>query len=211
MKHKTGFNRLDRMPAHRKALHRSMVTSLFDHERITTTKAKALEIRRTAEKMITRAKEDSVHNRRIIARSLYNEDVLTKLFKEIGPRMKDRQGGYTRVLKMGFRQHDNAEVVILELVDYKIDASKEQEKQKRKAEKKAARKEAERDDEDGAEQPEEKKDAPKKAAAKKEAKKEEKKDSDKAPKKAAKKESASDSDKGTKKAPAKAAKKDKGD
>jgi large subunit ribosomal protein L17 len=218
MKHKTGFNRLDRMPAHRKALHRSMVTSLFDHERITTTKAKALEIRRTAEKMITRAKEDSVHNRRIIARSLYNEDVLTKLFKEIGPRMKDRQGGYTRVLKMGFRQHDNAEVVILELVDYKIDASKEQEKQKRKAEKKAARKEADREDEEGGEASEEKKDAPKKEPAKaakkepkKEPKKEAKKDSAKAPKKAAKKETASDSDKGTKKAPAKAAKKDKGD
>jgi large subunit ribosomal protein L17 len=214
MKHKTGFNRLDRMPAHRKALHRSMVTSLFDHERITTTKAKAMEIRRTAEKMITRAKEDSVHNRRIIARSLYNEDVLTKLFKEIGPRMKDRQGGYTRVLKMGFRQHDNAEVVILELVDYKIDASKEQEKQKRKAEKKAARKEADQEDGEGGEASGEKKAAPKKEpakAAKKEPKKEEKKAPAKAPKKAAKKEAASDSDKGTKKAPAKAAKKDKGD
>jgi large subunit ribosomal protein L17 len=214
MKHKTGFNRLDRMPAHRKALHRSMVTSLFDHERITTTKAKAMEIRRTAEKMITRAKEDSVHNRRIIARSLYNEDVLTKLFKEIGPRMKDRQGGYTRVLKMGFRQHDNAEVVILELVDYKIDASKEQEKQKRKAEKKAARKEADREDGEGEEASEEKKAAPKKEpakAVKKEPKKEEKKAPAKAPKKAAKKEAASDSDMGTKKAPAKAAKKDKGD
>jgi large subunit ribosomal protein L17 len=208
MKHKIGFNRLDRMPAHRKALHRNMVTSLFEHERITTTKAKALEVRRTAEKMITRAKEDSVHNRRIIARSLYDGDILAKLFKDIGPRMKDRKGGYTRILKMGFREHDGAEVVILELVDHQIDEKAEQEKQKRKAEKRAARKEAAEAEESG-EEGEEKKAAPKKepAKAKKEPKKEEKKDSAKAPKKAAKKEDSA-SDKGAKKAPAKAPKKD---
>lgn len=205
MKHKIGFNRLDRMPAHRKALHRNMVTSLFEHERITTTKAKALEVRRTAEKMITRAKEDSVHNRRIIARSLYNEDVLTKLFKEIGPRMKERNGGYTRVLKMGFREHDGAEVVILELVDHQIDEKAEAEKAKRKAEKRAAKREADEGEEAGDEAVAEKK------AAKKEAKKAEAKDSAKAPKKAAKKDGDSASDKGTKKAPAKAPKKDKGD
>jgi large subunit ribosomal protein L17 len=205
MKHKTGFNRLDRMPAHRKALHRNMVTSLFEHERITTTKAKALEVRRTAEKMITRAKEDSVHNRRIIARSLYNEDVLTKLFKDIGPRMKERKGGYTRVLKMGFREHDGAEVVILELVDHQIDVKQDAEKAKRKAEKRAAKKEAEEGEEAGDEAVADKK------ATKKEPKKAEKKDSAKAPKKAAKKEADSASDKGTKKAPAKAPKKDKGD
>ncbi len=137
MKHKTGFNRLDRMPAHRRSLHRNMVSSLFDHERITTTKAKALEIRRTAEKMITRAKEDSIHNRRIIARNLHDKDILSKLFKEIGPRMKERNGGYTRILKLGFREQDGAEVVILELVDHKIDVTKVDEKQKRKAEKKS--------------------------------------------------------------------------
>lgn len=185
MKHKIGFNRLDRMPAHRKALHRNMVTSLFDHERITTTKAKALEVRRTAEKMITRAKEDSVHNRRMIARSLYDEDVLSKLFKEIGPRMKERNGGYTRILKMGFREHDGAEVVILELVDRKVDESKTQEKQKRKEAKRAAKKEAaEREEADEGEEAKAKKE-PKKAAKKEPAKKAAKKDATekKAPKK----------------------------
>jgi large subunit ribosomal protein L17 len=136
MKHKIGFNRLDRMPAHRKALLRNMVGSLLEHERITTTKAKALEVKRVAEKMITRAKEDSVHNRRIVARKLYDEGVLAKLFKEIGPRMKERKGGYTRMLKLGPRQLDGAEVVILELVDRNVDEKKKAEHDRRKAERK---------------------------------------------------------------------------
>ena len=136
MKHKIGFNRLDRMPSHRKALHRNMVISLFDRERITTTKAKAMEVRRTAEKLITRAKEDSVHNRRIAARKVHDEEVLAKLFKDIGPRMKDRNGGYTRVLKLGFRRGDAAELVLLELVDY-VDKGKKAKKEKAKGEKKA--------------------------------------------------------------------------
>jgi large subunit ribosomal protein L17 len=109
------------MAAHRKALHRSMVTSLFKQERIRTTKAKALEIRRTAEKMITRAKEDSVHNRRIVSSRLYDEGIVAKLFTDIAPRMRDRNGGYTRIIKLGMRKGDAAEVVILELVDYKLD------------------------------------------------------------------------------------------
>ncbi len=151
MKHKIGFNRLDRMPAHRKALHRNMVGSLFMHESIRTTKAKALEIRRTAEKMITRAKEDSVHNRRIVAKGLYSEEALAKLFKEIGPRMKERNGGYTRILKLGPRQHDGAEVVILELVDRKTDEKAVADREKRKAARRekaaAAKEEAEKDGE----------------------------------------------------------------
>jgi large subunit ribosomal protein L17 len=136
MKHKIGFNRLDRMPAHRRSLHRNMVSSLLEHESIRTTKAKALEIRRTAEKIITRAKEDSIHNRRIVARRIKDESVLAKLFKEIGPRMKERKGGYTRILKLGPRQHDGAEVVLLELVDRKIDEKAKAERDKRKAERK---------------------------------------------------------------------------
>ena len=145
MKHKRGFNPLQRMAAHRKALHRSMVTSLFKQERIRTTKAKALEIRRTAERMITRAKLDTVHNRRIISGRLYDEGIVAKLFTNIAPRMKDRSGGYTRILKLGERKGDAAEVVILELVDYKLDADgsgkKAAKKDAKKEKKKAAKEE----------------------------------------------------------------------
>ncbi|MDR0494976.1 MAG: 50S ribosomal protein L17 [Treponema sp.] len=140
MKHKRGFNPLERMAAHRKALHRSMVTSLFRHERIRTTKAKALEIRRTAEKMITRAKVDSVHNRRIVSSRLFDEGIVAKLFTAIAPRMKERAGGYTRILKLGERQGDAAQMVILELVDYKLDVEGTEKKAKKK-EDKASKKE----------------------------------------------------------------------
>lgn len=122
MNHKVGFNPLSRTTAHRRAMTRNMVTSLLRFERITTTKAKALEVRRTAEKLITRSKVDSVHNRREAAKFIQDEKVLNKLFTEIGPRMKDRNGGYTRVLKLGFRQGDSADVAILELVDYSLDS-----------------------------------------------------------------------------------------
>ena len=132
MKHKRGFNPLGRMAAHRKALHRSMVTSLFRHERIRTTKAKALEIRRTAEKMITRAKVDSVHNRRIVSARLFDEGIVAKLFTTIAPRMKERGGGYTRILKLSERLGDAAPMVILELVDYKLDTEGSEKKAKKK-------------------------------------------------------------------------------
>jgi len=121
MKHRRGFNPLGMMSAHRKAMHRNMVTSLFRMERIRTTKAKALEVRRTAEKMITRAKVDSVHNRRIVSSRLFDEAIVAKLFIDIAPKMKDRNGGYTRIIKLGERKGDAAEVVILELVTYKLD------------------------------------------------------------------------------------------
>lgn len=137
MNHKNGFNPLSRTTAHRRAMSRNMVTSLFRYERITTTKSKALEVRKAAEKLITRAKTDSVHNRRIAAKFIADERILNKLFTELGPRMKDRNGGYTRVLKMGFRQGDAADVVILELVDYKLP---EPEEKDAKAGKKAAKK-----------------------------------------------------------------------
>ncbi|HQO66781.1 MAG TPA: 50S ribosomal protein L17, partial [Spirochaetales bacterium] len=88
MNHKKGFNKLNRNASHRKALLRNMATVLFKHERIVTTKAKAIEVRRVAEKMITRAKEDSVHNRRVIGEKITDQAVLAKLFTDIGPRMK---------------------------------------------------------------------------------------------------------------------------
>ncbi|MCM1321500.1 MAG: 50S ribosomal protein L17 [Bacteroides sp.] len=123
MNHRNGFNPLSRTTAHRRAMLRNMVTSLFRYERITTTKSKALEVRRAAEKLITRSKIDSVHNRRQAARYVQDEIILAKLFNEIGSRMKDRSGGYTRILKTGFRQGDSADMVILELVDYQFDAA----------------------------------------------------------------------------------------
>ena len=155
MRNKTGFNPLSRTAAHQRAMARNMVTSLFRFERITTTKAKAKEVRKAAEKLITRGKVDSVHNRRTAAKFIQDEKILNKLFTEIGPRMKDRNGGYTRILKLGFRQGDAADVVILELVDYKLPSSESEAPAKAKK----------------AEKAEEKKPAAKKAPAKKAASK----------------------------------------
>ena len=155
MRNKTGFNPLSRTAAHQRAMARNMVTSLFRFERITTTQAKAKEVRKAAEKLITRGKVDSVHNRRTAAKFIQDEKILNKLFTEIGPRMKDRNGGYTRILKLGFRQGDAADVVILELVDYKLPSSESEAPAKAKK----------------AEKAEEKKPAAKKAPAKKAASK----------------------------------------
>jgi large subunit ribosomal protein L17 len=117
-----------------------MVTSLFKYERIRTTKAKALEIRRSAEKLITRAKVDSVHNRRIVSSRLYDEGMVAKLFNDIAQRMRDRPGGYTRIIKLGERLGDAAEIVILELVDYKLDTEDASDKKAKKAAKKEDKK-----------------------------------------------------------------------
>ncbi len=143
MNHRNGFNPLSRTTAHRRAMSRNMVTSLFRFERITTTEAKAKEVRRKAEKLITRGKVDTVHNRRQAARYISDEIILAKLFKEIGPRMKDRKGGYTRIMKIGYRQGDAADMVILELVDYDIEkAGKKDTKVAKKASDKPAEKKA---------------------------------------------------------------------
>jgi len=167
MKHKNGFNPLSRNASHLRAMHRNMVTSLFKFERVTTTQPKALEVRRTAEKLITRAKVDTVHNRRQVARFIQDDAVVAKLFKEIGPRMKERAGGYTRVLKLGFREGDAAEVAILELVDYKLDI---EEKAEKKAKKEAKAPKAEATDSAEKKPAAEKKAPAKKAAAPKKAK-----------------------------------------
>ena len=142
MKHRRGFNPLERRSAHRKALHRNMVTSFFRYERIRTTKAKALAVRRSAEKLITRAKIDNVHNRRIVSSRLFDEGIVAKLFTNIAIRMKERAGGYTRILKLGERFGDAAEIVILELVDYKLDTEGSGKKAAQKEVKKAKKKEA---------------------------------------------------------------------
>ena len=135
MKHRIGVNRLDRKPSHRKALLRNMMTSLFKHERIKTTKTKAKEVRRYAEKVITRAKVDSVHNRRIIAKRIWDKSVLAKLFTDIGPRFVERPGGYTRIIKLGKRYGDGAETVLLELADKKQPKAKKKRAKKQKVEK----------------------------------------------------------------------------
>ena len=143
MNHMTGFNPLSRTTAHRRAMSRNMVTSLFRYERITTTEAKAKEVRKAAEKLITRAKVDSVHNRRIAAKFIADEKILNKLFTEIGPRMKDRNGGYTRIMKLGFRQGDAADQVIFELVDDKLpEADADDAKEAKKSKKAPAKAEA---------------------------------------------------------------------
>jgi large subunit ribosomal protein L17 len=135
MKHRIGFNRLSRKTSHRKAMLRNMVTSLFEHERISTTKAKALELRRVAEKMITRAKVDSVHNRRMAARFIWDKGIVNKLFTELGPRFVARNGGYCRILKIGHRQGDAADMVIIELLDREGEESSKPEKAEKKASK----------------------------------------------------------------------------
>jgi len=135
MHNRIGFNRLDRKPSHRKALHRNMLTALIKHQRIETTSAKAREIRRAAEKLVTRAKVDSVHNRRIAARTVYEKDALNKLFLEVGPRFSQRPGGYTRIMKLGRRSGDAAEMVILEfLPEEEKPSTKSAEAAKKKAE-----------------------------------------------------------------------------
>ena len=138
MNNRMGFNKLSRKSSHRKAMTRNMVTSIFRYERIKTTKAKALEIRRTAEKMITRAKVDSVHNRRVIAKDIKDKEILAKLFTDIAPRFKTREGGYTRILKLGRRAGDAAEIVFLELVDKGESKDKDKAAKKDKKKKKTA-------------------------------------------------------------------------
>ncbi len=141
MKHKIGYNKLSRTSSHRKAMIRNMMTSLFRYERVQTTKAKALEVRRHAEKMITRAKVDSVHNRRIAAEDIKDKAVLAKLFTDIGPRNSERPGGYTRILKLGQRSGDAADMVLLELVEREV--TKEEPKKKKKSAAKAEKAAAE--------------------------------------------------------------------
>ncbi len=117
MRHNVSGRKLNRTASHRKMLYRNLVTSLFKHERIQTTVPKAKEARSVAEKLITFAKRGDLHARRMAARKLTEPEVLAKLFEEIGPRYAERPGGYTRILRMGPRKGDNAEMAILELVD----------------------------------------------------------------------------------------------
>lgn len=118
MRHRVKGRKLSRTAAHRKATMRALSMALIREHRISTTVAKAKELRGFIEPLITRAKEDSHHNRKQVFSSLQNKDAVTQLFTEIGPKVGDRPGGYTRVIKTGYRQGDAAEMAIIELVDF---------------------------------------------------------------------------------------------
>ena len=117
MRHGLGLRKLNRTSEHRLAMLRNMMNSLIEHEVIKTTVPKAKELRRVIEPMITLAKEDSVANKRLAFNRLRSRDSVTKLFADLGPRFAKRPGGYTRILKMGFRVGDNAPMALVELVD----------------------------------------------------------------------------------------------
>ena len=117
MRHRNGPRKLNRTSSHRAAMLRNMAVSLLQHEAIKTTVPKAKELRRVVEPLITLAKEATVANRRLAFDRLRDRDVVVKLFNELGPRFQNRPGGYTRILKMGFRVGDNAPMAYMELVD----------------------------------------------------------------------------------------------
>ncbi len=117
MRHRQSGRKLNRNSSHRKAMFSNMAASLIRHEVIKTTLPKAKELRRVAEPLITMARTDSVHKRRLAFARLRDRDMVTKLFNELGPRYKDRPGGYLRILKMGFRTGDKAPMALVELVD----------------------------------------------------------------------------------------------
>ena len=117
MRHGHGLRKLNRTSEHRLAMLRNMMNSLIEHEVIKTTVPKAKELRRVVEPMITLAKEPTLANKRLAFDRLRNRDNVVKLFADLGPRFKTRPGGYTRILKMGFRVGDNAPMAYVELVD----------------------------------------------------------------------------------------------
>ena len=122
MRHRQSGKRLGRNTSHRKAMLRNMVTSFFEHDKISTTDARAKELRPMAEKLITLAKRGDLHARRLAASQMKQDAAVKKLFETLGERYKGRQGGYTRVLKAGFRYGDMSPMAIIELVDRDPDA-----------------------------------------------------------------------------------------
>jgi len=117
MRHRHKGRQLSRTRTHRRAMLRNMVTSLILHERIQTTEAKAKELRPFAERLITLAKKGDMHSRRVAGRQIADREALAKLFDKIGPRFEGRPGGYTRILKLGARKGDGAELALIELTE----------------------------------------------------------------------------------------------
>ena len=118
MRHNKAINHLGRKSGHRKALLANMATSLILNKRIETTVAKAKALKMYVEPLITKSKEDTTHSRRTVFSYLKNKEAVTELFRTVAPKIADRPGGYTRVLKTGFRQGDGADMAIIELVDF---------------------------------------------------------------------------------------------
>jgi large subunit ribosomal protein L17 len=118
MRHGKKVNHLGRKTAHRKAMLANMACSLIEHKRINTTVAKAKALKQFVEPLVTKSKEDTTHNRRIVFSRLRQKDAVTELFRDVAAKVGDRPGGYTRIIKLGNRLGDNAEMAMIELVDY---------------------------------------------------------------------------------------------
>ncbi len=118
MRHGKKFNHLGRKKAHRKAMLSNMACSIIEHKRINTTVAKAKAVRQYLEPLITKSKEDTTHNRRIVFKYLKRKEVVSELFRDVAVKVADRPGGYLRIIKLGNRKGDNAEMAMIELVDY---------------------------------------------------------------------------------------------
>ena len=118
MRHGKKFNHLSRKSAHRKAMLSNMACSLIEHKRISTTVTKAKALKKFVEPLVNRSKDDSTHSRRLCFRYLASKDAVTELFREVGPKVVNRAGGYTRIIRTGNRLGDNAEMCLIELVDF---------------------------------------------------------------------------------------------
>jgi len=139
MRHRMAGKKLGRNSSHRRAMMRNMVTSFFDHEKITTTDARAKELRKLAEKLITLGKRGTLHARRQVMEVIQDKKVVAKLFERLAPRYQDRPGGYTRIIKLGLRDGDKASMVIIELVEEEL-STKPKKAKKKPAAKKVAKK-----------------------------------------------------------------------
>ena len=143
MRHNKSINHLGRQSGHRKAMLANMASSLIMHKRITTTVAKAKALKSYVEPLITKSKEDSTHSRRIVFSYLKDKNAVAELFRTVAPKIADRPGGYTRVLHVGFRQGDAAEMALIELVDFNEAALATAEKAAKKTTRRSRAKKAE--------------------------------------------------------------------
>lgn len=135
MRHLKGTKKFNKTAAHKKAMFSNLLVSFFAYERVKTTTAKAKELRRLSERIITRAKEPTLHNKRIVLRNVRNRDVVAKLFDDIAPRYKNINGGYTRIIKLGNRMGDGAELSMIELVSAQGSSGKKPKGKKKEEEK----------------------------------------------------------------------------
>lgn len=140
MRHNKKFNHLGRKSAHRKAMLSNMACSLIEHKRISTTLTKAKALRMYVEPILTRAKEDTTANRRLVFAELKQKEIVTELFRNVATKIADRPGGYTRILRTGFRLGDAAEMCIIELVDYNENMLKDTKKAAKKTTRRAGKK-----------------------------------------------------------------------